>query len=90
MRCPICDVPMKEVERLGVLIDVCPDCKGVWLDRGELNKLLEAEQARQTDWPRYDYDHDRYEGFRNSRHDHGHKERRKRKSLLSELFEVFD
>ncbi len=31
---------MKEVERRGVLIDVCPECRGVWLDRGELEKLL--------------------------------------------------
>ncbi|MNZ82080.1 hypothetical protein D3C78_1007670 [compost metagenome] len=31
---------MREVEKNGVLIDVCPDCKGVWLDRGELEKLL--------------------------------------------------
>ncbi|MNE70617.1 hypothetical protein D3C80_1664230 [compost metagenome] len=41
MKCPVCnDVRMREVEKNGVLIDVCPDCKGVWLDRGELEKLL--------------------------------------------------
>lgn len=41
MKCPVCnDVRMREVEKDGVLIDVCPDCKGVWLDRGELEKLL--------------------------------------------------
>ncbi|WP_223068750.1 zf-TFIIB domain-containing protein [Paenibacillus caui] len=41
MKCPVChDVRMKEVEKDGVLIDVCPECKGVWLDRGELDKLL--------------------------------------------------
>ena len=42
MRCPICDVPMREVTRRGVKIDVCPECKGVWLDRGELDHLIEA------------------------------------------------
>jgi len=31
---------MKEVERLGVSIDICPGCKGMWLDRGELEKLI--------------------------------------------------
>lgn len=31
---------MKEVERFGVSIDICPGCKGVWLDRGELDKIL--------------------------------------------------
>jgi Zn-finger nucleic acid-binding protein len=36
---------MREVSRRGVAIDVCPECKGVWLDRGELDKLIEvAEQ----------------------------------------------
>lgn len=43
MRCPLCDVAMREVERRGVRIDVCPECRGVWLDRGELEKLLAAE-----------------------------------------------
>ena len=43
MRCPICDVPMREVTRRGVKIDVCPECKGVWLDRGELDHLIDAE-----------------------------------------------
>ncbi|GGG22002.1 TFIIB-type zinc ribbon-containing protein [Paenibacillus abyssi] len=43
MKCPICeDVRMREVEKDGVLIDVCPDCKGVWLDRGELDKLMKG------------------------------------------------
>ncbi|GIP61173.1 zf-TFIIB domain-containing protein [Paenibacillus sp. FSL W8-0186] len=41
MKCPVCnDVRMREIEKDGVMIDVCPDCKGVWLDRGELEKLL--------------------------------------------------
>ncbi len=31
---------MREIERFGVLVDICPSCKGVWLDRGELEKIL--------------------------------------------------
>lgn len=43
MKCPVCDdIRMREVEKNGVLIDVCPECKGVWLDRGELEKLMSA------------------------------------------------
>jgi Zn-finger nucleic acid-binding protein len=42
MRCPLCDVPMREVTRRNVKIDVCTECKGVWLDRGELDHLLDA------------------------------------------------
>ena len=41
MKCPVCeDTRMREVEKDGILIDVCPNCKGVWLDRGELDKLM--------------------------------------------------
>lgn len=40
MNCPICDdVKMREVQKGEVLIDICPSCKGVWLDRGELEKI---------------------------------------------------
>lgn len=48
MRCPVCDgVQLREVEKNGVLIDVCPSCKGVWLDRGELDKLMsQVNEAR--------------------------------------------
>ncbi|CAM4415701.1 TFIIB-type zinc ribbon-containing protein [Paenibacillus tarimensis] len=41
MNCPVCDgIRMREVEKDGVMIDICPQCKGVWLDRGELDKLM--------------------------------------------------
>ncbi|MFX3673600.1 MAG: zf-TFIIB domain-containing protein [Paenisporosarcina sp.] len=43
MNCPVCDnVRMREVEKENILIDVCPDCKGVWLDRGELEKITQG------------------------------------------------
>lgn len=42
MRCPAgCDAPLVMSERHAVEIDYCPDCRGVWLDRGELDKILE-------------------------------------------------
>ncbi len=37
--CPVCRGSMKEVQKSGVLIDTCSQCRGVWLDRGELEKL---------------------------------------------------
>lgn len=41
MNCPVCENSrMREVEKNGIMIDVCPSCKGVWLDRGELDKLM--------------------------------------------------
>ncbi|MBP1994055.1 TFIIB-type zinc ribbon-containing protein [Paenibacillus eucommiae] len=60
MKCPICDdVRMREVEKNGVHIDVCPDCKGVWLDRGELDKLMtDVREVRQeyNEWHQKDRD----------------------------------
>lgn len=58
MNCPVCDqTRLREVEKNGIMIDVCPSCKGVWLDRGELDKLMSGvREARQ------EYD-DGYEGF---------------------------
>jgi Zn-finger nucleic acid-binding protein len=56
MQCPVCDEKMKEVERQGVGIDICPGCKGIWLDRGELEKLIEMSRndgagAREVEEP---------------------------------------
>ena len=42
LTCPVCQGGMKEVEHQGVLIDTCTQCRGVWLDRGELEKLAGA------------------------------------------------
>jgi hypothetical protein len=43
MRCPLDDAPMREVTRRGVKVDICPECRGVWLDRGELDHLIDAD-----------------------------------------------
>jgi Zn-finger nucleic acid-binding protein len=45
MRCPSCGSRLVELERSEVLIDACPECRGVWLDRGELDRLLERERG---------------------------------------------
>ncbi len=41
MPCPVCKVALTMSERQGVEIDYCPQCRGVWLDRGELDKIIE-------------------------------------------------
>lgn len=43
MQCPVCDAPLRAIQKYGVEIDICPGCKGVWLDRGELEKIIEQE-----------------------------------------------
>ena len=47
MKCPVCtDITLTLSERQGIEIDYCPQCRGVWLDRGELDKLIERAQAQ--------------------------------------------
>ena len=49
MKCPVCtNVDLLMSERQGVEIDYCPTCRGVWLDRGELDKIIEREQGSMT------------------------------------------
>lgn len=44
LRCPACGTRLVELERSDVLIDACPECRGVWLDRGELDRILDRER----------------------------------------------
>lgn len=46
LMCPNCHTGMKEIDREGVKVDMCPQCHGVWLDRGELQKLLDSVEDR--------------------------------------------
>lgn len=41
MKCPNCSINLVMSDRQGIEIDYCPDCRGVWLDRGELDKIIE-------------------------------------------------
>lgn len=93
MKCPTCpDVTLLISHRDDVEIDYCPQCRGVWLDRGELDKLIRRERDRDDDWDDdrrrsvrdRDYDRDRRDD-RDRDYDYGKK--RKRKSMLSEIFD---
>ena len=90
MKCPSCtDVSLVMTERQSVEIDYCPTCRGVWLDRGELDKLIERAAApepvaRPATASRPDFeDSDHYAA---SGRDAGRYPRRK-KSWMSELFD---
>ena len=96
MRCPVCSVTLTMSNRQGVEIDYCPQCRGVWLDRGELDKIIErsavetAAPQRDAD-PRARYD-DEYRdrgGHHGSRGKHGGygKHGSRRKSWLHDLFD---
>jgi uncharacterized protein len=92
MPCPVCKVPLVMSDRQGVEIDYCPQCRGVWLDRGELDKIIErnaselapakpqpAPQA-QPDYTPQDFSH--HQGF-GQRYPY----KKRKKSFLEELFD---
>ena len=45
MSCPVCRVPLAMSDRQGIEIDYCPQCRGVWLDRGELDTIVERSEG---------------------------------------------
>src|SRR5262245_45098468 len=45
MTCPKCQADMRQYERNGVVVDQCGDCRGIFLDRGELERLIDAENS---------------------------------------------
>jgi Zn-finger nucleic acid-binding protein len=47
--CPNCNTSMQAVNRAGVELDICPQCRGVWLDRGELEKVLGEAREGETE-----------------------------------------
>lgn len=50
--CPACRVILVMSDRQGIEIDYCPECRGVWLDRGELDKIIERSAADDMSGPR--------------------------------------
>ncbi|HLI27965.1 MAG TPA: zf-TFIIB domain-containing protein [Chloroflexota bacterium] len=86
MKCPNCTTTLQLAERQGVEIDYCPRCRGVWLDRGELDKLIERAAAEWDAPPRYPSG-PRWPAPRGDDADDARYPRRQRKSLLSELFD---
>lgn len=89
LTCPKCHGEMRQYERGGVVIDQCGDCRGVFLDRGELERLAGAENSwfdRGFSEPRYDQP--RYEEPRHPQRGYGQPyPQRRRKSFLEELFD---
>jgi Zn-finger nucleic acid-binding protein len=50
LHCPTCDAVLVQLDRSGIHIDACPRCRGIWLDRGELDRIVEEERrARETE-----------------------------------------
>ena len=98
MRCPVCDhVDLQMTERRGVEIDYCPSCRGVWLDRGELDEIIARAASQPSASQRHAYAEDHHEAPRGHddeyRHHDGHgveKSRPKKKGgLLGDILGGF-
>ena len=91
MKCPVCpDTVLVMTERRGVEIDYCPSCRGVWLDRGELDKLVAVAETRSEAPPASSaMPSQRRPDFVDSdyRHRSGGHGQQRRKSWLSEIFD---
>jgi Zn-finger nucleic acid-binding protein len=100
MKCPVCKEPdLVMAERQGVEIDYCPTCRGVWLDRGELDKIIEKSVAAEAGraapaeasrpgpsdaYYREDRHHDDHGQYEQGKYDsHG----RRKRSWLGDLFD---
>ncbi len=92
--CPKCQSPMRSYERNGVTVDQCTECRGIFLDRGELERLVDAENthyeaaapAREPQY-REEYREPRREHHEEHHGGHGHRGKRRKRSFLEDLFE---
>ena len=103
MTCPSCGGELVELERAGVRVDACRQCRGVWLDRGELDSILERErrvvgavEQDEEDFvremtghgkPKKGYDLDSHTAERIYSDYRSHRKQKKRKSFFDELFD---
>ncbi len=101
MKCPVCpETNLVMSERQGIEIDYCPNCRGVWLDRGELDKII--ERATPQDTPVEPMQHQTFhqpspqqyghysdkDHYKKHGHGYGHGQHYKtKKSFLAELFD---
>jgi hypothetical protein len=85
MACPVDGATLVMSERSGIEIDYCPTCRGVWLDRGELDKIIERSSADMAAAPprQQQQQYQQHQG----QHAYGQKPYKKRKSFLNELFD---
>lgn len=87
MQCPNDNTTLVMADRVGIEIDYCPTCRGVWLDRGELDKIVERSEASQRGDNR-GRDSDYRDGHGSRGHSSsGHGSGRRRGGWLGELFD---
>lgn len=97
--CPVCNVELRLAERQGIEIDYCPKCRGIWLDRGELDKIIDKSQsvpyqgqstphqAHRGEYREERVHHGPPPVHYDDRHHHYGGHRHKKKSFLEEIFD---
>ena len=90
MKCPVDGETLVMAERHSVEIDYCPECRGIWLDRGELDRIVENAAPKASPPPRrYDDDRDRRDERYDQRYDDRYEQKPpKKKSRFSALTEL--
>ncbi len=101
LTCPKCQAPMRSYERSGVTVDQCTECRGIFLDRGELERLVDADtrfhgddrhgDGRPAPVPQPSYQQAPQPSYGGQpyqqQHGYGQKPHKKRKSFFEELFD---
>jgi len=89
MNCPVCNnVSLLMTDRQGIEIDYCPQCRGVWLDRGELDRLIERASERTPYEAGDKRDEGRERGFERRRdEDSRDYSRKRRRGILGDIFD---
>lgn len=91
MKCPNCNVNLLLSDKQGVEIDYCPECRGIWLDRGELEKIIERSNQVSYNEPRRSPAYDEHHGDSHHKENYGYDShgynKHKKKNFLSELFD---
>jgi Zn-finger nucleic acid-binding protein len=85
MNCPVCSVELKMGDRQGVEVNYCPTCRGVWIERGGLDKIIDRAatiSSRPAPDRERERDHDRHDYSRENEHGG-----QRKKSFLSNLFD---
>lgn len=101
--CPSCRISLVMSERSGIEIDYCPQCRGIWLDRGELDKIVERAtresapapqqqayaQPQQHEQPHYQQNHQNQQHYQQGYDPHYDQQHghRRKKSFLQQLFD---
>ena len=83
MNCPICNVTLLLAEKQGVDIDYCPQCRGIWLDKGKLEKIIDKISSSNSINGGYISDDHHYDKRNDNHYNDGH---RRKKGL----FDFFD